>query len=455
MTVSLFDSELYGGLFSDREIAALLDDRARLRALLDVEAALARVQGRLGVVPPAAAARIAEIAESLEIDPAALAAGTAAAGVPIPALVSALREAVGAEAGPYVHWGATSQDIMDTGLVLRLRDLLDKFDERLAGVIQNLAALAEAHRGTVMAARTRGQQALPTTFGLKAAGWLMPLARHRERLAQLRPRLEVVQFGGAAGTLAALGAPPGARGIEVMEALAGELGLAVPPAPWHTQRDGFAELAAWFALVTGSLGKIGEDLVLLAQSEVAEATPQGGPGGGGGSSTLPQKTNPVAAEALVTLARFNAGLLAPATEALLQAQERGGAAWSLEWLTLPQMAAATGAALRLARQALDGLVVDKARMAANLEASRGLILAEAASFALAEHMPRPEAQALVEAACAEASQSGRHLMDVLAEKTPAPLDWAGLRDPAGYLGAADALIDRILAALPPSNAPKT
>ena len=463
MTVSLFDSELYGDLFSDREIVALLDDRARLRAMLEVEAALARVQGRLGVIPAAAATRIAEVAESLELDPAALAPGTASAGVPVPALVASLRAAVGAEAGAYVHWGATSQDIMDSGLVLRLRAVLDALDGRLAGTIETLAALAQEHRGTVMAARTRSQQALPTTFGLKAAGWLLPLARHRERLAQLRPRLLVVQFGGAAGTLAALGATPGAAlgaalgtalgedGVAVMEALATELGLAIPPAPWHSQRDGIAELAAWFALVTGSLGKIGEDLVLLAQSEVGEVTP----GGGGGSSTLPQKTNPVAAEALVTLARFNAGLLTPATEALLQAQERGGAAWALEWLTLPQMAAATGAALRLAAAALDGLVVDTARMAANLEASNGLILAEAASFALAAHMPRPEAQALVKAACAEVTESGRHLMDVLAEMSEAPLDWAGLKDPAGYLGAADALIDRILASLAPAKAPKS
>ncbi len=441
MSVSLFGSELYGGLFSDREIVALVDDRARLRAMLDVEAALARVQGRLGVIPPEAAARIAEIAVSLDLDPAALAEGTAGAGIPIPALVATLREAVGAEAGPYVHWGATSQDIMDTGLVLRLRDLLDRLDQRLAGVIQSLAALAEEHRGTVMAARTRSQQALPTTFGLKAAGWLLPLVRHRERLAQLRPRFLVVQFGGAAGTLAALGA--GERGIKVMEALAGELDLAVPPAPWHSQRDGIAELAAWFALVTGSLGKIGEDLALLAQSEVGEAYPNSG----GGSSTLPQKTNPVAAEALTTLARFNASLLTPAIEALLQAQERGGAAWPLEWLTLPQMAVATGAALRLAAEALDGLEVDVARMAANIEASQGLILAEAASFALAEHMPRPEAQALVEAACAEAAQSGHHLMEVLAGKTDAPLDWTGLKDPAGYFGAADRLVDRVLAVL--------
>lgn len=461
MTVSLFDSELYGDLFSDREIVALLDDRARLRAMLEVEAALARVQGRLGVIPAAAATRIAEVAESLELDPAALASGTASAGVPVPALVASLRAAVGGEAGAYVHWGATSQDIMDSGLVLRLRAVLDALDGRLAGAIETLAALAQEHRGTVMAARTRSQQALPTTFGLKAAGWLLPLARHRERLAQLRPRLLVVQFGGAAGTLAALGTARGEDGVEVMEALATELGLAIPPAPWHSQRDGIAELAAWFALVTGSLGKIGEDLVLLAQSEVGEVTPrggpgggpEGGPGGGGGSSTLPQKTNPVAAEALVTLARFNAGLLAPATGALLQAQERGGAAWPLEWLTLPQMAAATGAALRLAAAAFDGLAVDTARMAANLEASNGLILAEAASFALAGHMPRPEAQALVQAACAEAAESGRHLMDVLAEMSEAPLDWAGLKDPAGYLGAADALIDRILASLAPAKAP--
>ena len=448
MTVSLFDSELYSGLFSDREIVALLDDRARLRAMLEVEAALARVQGRLGVIPAAAAARIAEVAAGpLELDPADLAPGTASTGIPVPALVAALRAAVGAEAGAYVHWGATSQDIMDSGLVLRLRSVLDALDGRLAGAIEKLAALAEEHRGTVMAARTRSQQALPTAFGLKAAGWLLPLVRHRERLAQLRPRLLVVQFGGAAGTLAALGED----GVAVMEALAAELGLAVPPAPWHSQRDGIAELAAWFALVTGSLGKIGEDLALLAQSEVGEVTPKSD----GGSSTLPQKTNPVAAEAMVTLARFNAGLLGSANEALLQAQERGGAAWPLEWLTLPQMAAATGTALRLAVAALDGLVVDKARMAANLEASNGLILAEAASFALARHLPRPEAQALVKAACAEATERGRHLMDVLAEMSEAPLDWAGLKDPAGYLGATDALIDRILASLAPTKAPKS
>lgn len=445
MTISLFDSDLYGGLFSDPETAALLDDRARLRAMLDVEAALARVQGRLGVIPPEAAARIAEVAATLEIDPAALTLGTAEAGMPIPALVAALRQAVGGDAAAYVHWGATSQDIMDTGLVLRLREVIARLDDRLAGVVRRLAALAEEHRGTVMVARTRAQQALPTSFGLKAAGWLAPLVRDRARLAALRPRLLVVQFGGAAGTLAALGEP----GLAVMEALGAELGLAVPPMPWHAQRDGLVEFAAWLALVTGSLGKIGTDLVLLAQTEVGEAYPRGG----GGSSTMPQKTNPVAAETLVALARFNAGLLGPAAETLVQAQERDGAAWPLEWLVLPQMAVAAGAALRLAAEALDGLVVDAARMAANLEASRGLVLAEAASFALAEHMPRPEAQALVKAACAEAAESGRHLMDVLAEKTAAPVDWFGLKDPAGYLGAADRLIDRVLATLPPAQAP--
>ena len=327
---------------------------------------------------------------------------------------------------------------MDTGLVLRLRDALALLTGRLDAMIAALAAQAEAHRGVVMAARTRAQQATPTTFGLKIATWLAPLIRHRERLSELRPRLLVVQFGGASGTLAALGD----MGIRVMEALAAELDLAAPPLPWHTQRDGLAELAGWLSLVSASLGKIGGDLTLLAQSEVGEVRA----GAAGGSSTMPQKANPVGAETLVALARFNAGLLSVLHQAVPQSQERDGVGWTLEWLTLPQMAVATGAALRHAQALLESLEVDAARMRANLEAANGLILAESASFALAGHMPGPEAQALVKAACAEAAAAGRHLIDLLAERTDAPVDWQALRDPAAYLGDSDVLIDRVLAA---------
>jgi 3-carboxy-cis,cis-muconate cycloisomerase len=299
-----------------------------------------------------------------------------------------------------------------------------------------LGKLADEHRGTVMAARTRSQQALPTSFGLKAAVWLSPLTDHATRLEEIRPRLLAVQFGGAVGTLAALGT----RGIEVMEALGKELNLAAPAAPWHVQRDGLAEFAGWLSMVTGSLGKMARDLILLAQSEVAEVRP----GAGGGSSTMPQKSNPVACEVIVTVARLNASLVSAMHQAMIHDHERDGPGWQLEWLTLPRMAVAAGAALNHAIAVIEELEVDAARMRANLDASNGLILAEAATFALSKHMPRPRAQALVKEACGEVAKSGQQLMKLLAGRTAAPVDWEAVADPANYLGAADELIDRIL-----------
>ncbi len=440
MSVTPFDSALYGGLLSDPEVAAELDDAAQLRTMLRVEAALARVQGRLDVIPEAAADRISGVAESFVPDPASLAAATAEAGIPIPALVAALRDAIGGPAAHHVHWGATSQDIIDTALVLRLRSVLDILERRLIALSQSLAVLADSHRRTLMVARTRGQQAVPTSFGLKAAVWLAPLLRSRERLDQLRPRLLLLSFGGAAGTLAALGD----RGLAVADALAQELGLGQPSLPWHVQRDGLAELAGWLSLVTGSLGKLGQDVLLLAQSEVGELR-EGGAPGRGGSSTMPNKANPVASEVLVTAARLNAALLAAMHQALPQEQERGGPGWQLEWLTLPQMLVMTGCALRQARGLVDTLEVDAVQMRRNLDASKGLVLAEAATFAVAEHLPRPQAQDLVKAACAQAEASGRHVIDLLAETCDAPVAWTKLRDPANYLGAAETFIDRVLA----------
>jgi 3-carboxy-cis,cis-muconate cycloisomerase len=436
MTTSPFDSAVFGPLFGDPAMAALLADDAQVRAMLTVEAALAQVQGRLGLIPADAAARIAEVADCLEPDLAAIGAGTARDGVPIPALIKALREGVGARAAAYVHWGATSQDIIDTGLVLRLKEALTLLSGRLEAVIAALTAQAAAHRGLVMAARTRSQIATPTAFGLKVATWLAPLLRHRDRLAQLRPRLEVVQLGGAAGTLAALGD----HGIAVMEGLAAELGLAAPPLPWHGQGDTMAELGGWLSLLTGSLGKMGEDLVLLGQAEIGELTV----GGGGGSSTMPNKSNPVAAETLVALARFNAGMVGTLHQSLIQRHERDGAAWPLTWLALPPMLMATAGALGHAVRMASGLAPDAARMAENLDATHGLVLAEAATFLLAHHMPRPEAQRLVAAACKEATASGRHLFDVLAGQTRAPIDWQAEKDPARHVGAAEALVKRLL-----------
>jgi 3-carboxy-cis,cis-muconate cycloisomerase len=423
-------------LLVDAEVAGLLGDGRLARAMVEVERALARVEGRLGVVDAAAAARIDGALAGFEPDLDDLARGTASAGVPVPALVAQLRRAVGGDAATFVHWGATSQDVVDTALVLRLRELLAVLDARLAGLIEALARLAEAHRDTPTVARTRFQQALPTTFGLKVAGWLAPLPRHRERLGQLGPRLLAVQLGGAAGNLAALGG----RGVEVMEALARELGLACPAMPWHSQRDALGELASWLALVSGSLGKMGLDVLLMAQNEVGEVREAEG----GGSSTMPQKSNPVLAEALVALAGRNATLVGAMHEAALHAQERDGAAWQLEWATLPAMASTTAAALSHAGRLAGTLVVDAARMRAVLDGTGGLLLAEAVSFALSGHMPRADAQALVKAACEEALASGRDMVEVVAGRTDAAVDWAALRREAERPACASTLIDRVL-----------
>jgi 3-carboxy-cis,cis-muconate cycloisomerase len=430
---------IFGPLLGDAEVGAILGDAVRARAMVTVEIALARVEGRLGVIDAAAAAAIAAALAGYAPDLEDLTRGTAAAGVPVPALVAQLRRQVGGEASTYAHWGATSQDILDTALVLQLRDALALLGGRLDEVISALARLADAHRATPIIGRTRFQQAVPTTFGLKVAGWLAPLLRHRERLAELTPRLLVVQLGGAAGNLVAIGD----RGVDVMAGLAAELGLGCPPMPWHSQRDSFGELASWLALVTGSLGKLGQDVLLLAQNEVGEVREAEG----GGSSTMPQKSNPIRAEALVTLARRNATLVGGMHQAALHAHERDGGAWQLEWGILPDMVSGTAAALAHAEALARTMVVDATRMGAVLAATRGLPLAEAASFELAAHLPRAEAQQLVKAACAEAIAEDRDLLAILAERAPSlRIDWPEVRDRALHPAGAEALIDRVLKA---------
>jgi len=439
MSISLADSAIYGELFSDPQCAALLSDQAEVDAMVKIEAALARVQGRLGIIPAEAAAIIDHALATALIDPATLAAGTASAGVPVPAFVDEVRKAIDNDAARFVHWGATSQDIIDGSLQLRLRDLFAIWDHRLDALCKQLAKLAREHRNTVLAAHTRAQQATPTTLGLKIAAWLAPLQRSRQRLSACAGRLLVVQFGGASGNLAALGAD----GIRVMDALADELAFARASLPWHTQRDALAELGSDLSIVTASLGKMGVDLIRMAQSEVLEVRP----GAGGGSSTMPQKSNPIGAEALVSLAQFNSSLVGAMHTAMLQEHERDGTGWNLEWLSLRPMAMATSTALRHAQLIADTLTVNKQQMLDNLERSRGLVLAEAASFALAEHMPRPAAQALVKSACLRAIDSGAHLMDVLPTMTDAAVDWSRVRDPANYVGVAGEMVDRVLADL--------
>lgn len=418
-------SALYCDLFSDDATAQLFTDSAEIRAMLLVEGTLARVQGRLGLIPEPAALFIDRAAREVEVDPAALAAETAVNGVPVPALVAAFRKAMQApDHAQYLHWGATSQDIVDTALALRLRRVLALWETRLTDLLAALATLAETHADLPMAARTYGQVATPTGFGAVVAGWGGPILRHRARLEALRPMLLSVSLGGAAGTLSAMGA----EGPAVRAGLAEALGLRDPGHSWHAERDGIGAFAGWMAGLAASLGKMGEDLILLTQSGIAEVAIAGG----GGSSTMPQKQNPVGPSVLVALARQVIGLSATLQGAGLHRQQRDGAAWFTEWLTLPQLCISTGRALALAGDLAGRITPDAVAMARGLDDGSGLIHAEALSFALARHMPRPEAQAAIKALCRAAQVPGApSLPDLVAR------DFPGLEtDPTGGLGTA-------------------
>jgi 3-carboxy-cis,cis-muconate cycloisomerase len=438
------DSKIFGPLFGDSEINQLLSDQAYVRALVEVETALARAEARVGVIPRAAAEQIFKAADPKKIDIESLSKGTVRSGFPIIALVQELRRLVGGQAAPYVHWGATTQDIMDTAGVLQLRAASKLYKERLVELARQLGQLANRHRATVMAGRTHGQQALPISFGWKVANWLTPVLRHAERLDQISPRLWVVQFGGAAGTLAALGD----KGIEVMEALAAELKLAVPAMPWHAQRDSLVEFAGWLSLVTGSLGKMAQDIILLAQSEVGEVS-ESAEEGRGGSSTMPQKSNPITSELILAAARSNASLLSALHHAQIQEHERATHGWQVEWLTLPEMLMLTGGALKHALYLAKNLQVDEAQMRENIHRADDVILAEAVVFALARAMPRAQADELVKRACAVALSERKPLVEVVRALTdqtvPAgTIDWQALAAPENYLGETDKIIDRAL-----------
>ena len=427
-------------IFSDPEVAPLVSTSSLLAAMVKVESALADVQGSLGVIPKDYADAISTRLERFEADEGVVANGVAQSGVPVIALIEQLRDAVGGDAAASIHWGATTQDIMDTALVLQLRQVMDILDARLSQLVALLTDHAEKHALTVMPGRTRFQQALPISFGLKVTNWMLPLHRHRQRLHEMRDRILMVQFGGAVGTHAALGE----SGTAVMERLGAALDLKVPATPWHVQRDGIVEMGAWLASVSGALGKIGQDIALMAQSEVAEAR-EGAVDGvvRGGSSTMPQKANPVAAEALIALGRESAGLIGTLYQAQIQEHERGSPGWTLEWQALPRLCVAAAASTRHALELVQRLKPQADRMRANL-GNDGLILAEAASFALADHMPRPDAQALVKRVARQVAMDGGNLFERLKLETDAPVDWDAVSDPANYLGETQRLIERAL-----------
>jgi 3-carboxy-cis,cis-muconate cycloisomerase len=442
--ISVLDSSVFGDLFCvDDRMAAAFADRQRLTDLIDVEVALARAEAEVGVIPASAADAIAAAATTLEIDIPALRQGVAASGVPAIELVRQLRLAVGPELAGFVHRGATSQDIVDTAAVLGLRRATTLIEGRLKEAVHELIGLADRHRSTIMAGRTHGQQASPITFGLKVATWLSPLSRHWQRLSELKPRLFVVQFGGAAGTLAALGD----RGPAVLTALARELRLG-PAVPWHTQRDAIVEYGNWLALVAGSFGKIGQDVILLAQTEVAEVL-ESSDSSRGTSSTMPHKANPIGSEMMVVAARATGALLSALHAAAVQEHERSTHGWPLEWLVLPQMVALTYGSASHAAVVARHLQVNGPRMRENMYQAGDVALAESLSLALAEKIGLEEAQTLVRGAAIEARGSRESLVvavrRVAGERgLETGIDWSHLGDPSAYLGATPELIDRVL-----------
>ena len=439
MPFSPTDSRLFGGLFGDKALEQLFSDEQFIDYLIEVELGLAIVQGELGVIPAHASQEISTLRKNLSVDYETLRIQTERAGFPVKELVRQMRETVHPDTRQFLHWGATTQDIMDTALVLQLRAASNILQEKLHLVIANFSQMIQRHRTTLMVGRTHGQQALPITFGLKAAGWIMPLLRHIQRLNELKPRVFAIQHGGAAGTLAA----SGPKRLDIVDSLAKHFNLWVTPLPWHAQRDSIAEFAGWLSLVSGSLAKIAQDIILLAQNEVGEIR-ESTDRSRGSSSTMPQKSNPVVSELIIAAARSNASLLSAMHNALVQEHERGTHGLQLEWLHLPQMAALTGTALNKAIYLSEHLHIDEDRMRLNVEQTQGLMLAEAAVYALRAHMDASAAKSIVTDGVKKALSSHRHLIDVLAVETSVPIDWEYLKDESNYLGATDQFIDRVL-----------
>ncbi|HEY2485336.1 MAG TPA: 3-carboxy-cis,cis-muconate cycloisomerase [Candidatus Binataceae bacterium] len=428
-------------------IAVLFNDDHRLQRMLDFEAALSRAEAKAEVIPAAAVPLVEAKCRSELFDFQALANAAASAGnlaIPMVQQLTALVAAEDPGAARFVHWGATSQDVIDTGLVLQLREALNWMEPQLHALGNSIAKLADRHRATLMAARTLLQQALPTTFGLKAAGWLDTLARHLMRLREIRGRDLTLQFGGAAGTLAALRE----KGTTVASALAQELNLPQPDAPWHSHRDRFAEIAAVLGLLAGTLGKIARDVTLLMQTEVAEVREPTGDDRGR-SSAMPHKHNPVGSVVALAAATRVSGLVSTMLTATILDHERGVGGWHAEWETLADIVTLTGGSLLQMSGVVSGLQIDSDAMLKNLQRTHGQIMAEAVATGLAERAGLANAYLIVQQACAKAAAEGTELRDALTSDTRVTralpvADLDRLLNPRNYLGSSERLIDRIL-----------
>ena len=442
------DASLFAGLFAQGDVAAAVSDRALVDAMVEFEVALLRALATLELAPAEAADELdaAFRQGALELDVAELGRATGEQGTPVPGLLRALRRQLSPSAAAHLHRGATSQDVVDTAIMLVTRRALDLVIEDLSAAADACASLVDRHRASIEPGRTLLQQALPLTFGLKAAWWLAGLDGAVAEMTGVRERELALQFGGAVGTLASLGD----RGLDVAGELAGQLGLRAPGLPWHTVRLRPVRIASALGAVLGVTGKIGRDVVLLAQTEVAEVV-EGGGAGRGGSSTMPHKRNPVGAIGLVACAQRAPGLVATMLGAMMQEHERGAGSWQAEWETLPQLLRLAGSAAALVRELLTGLEIHPEKMRSDMELMGGLVMSESMAAALSPALGRSDAQALVEHAARRSVDSGRAFRDVLLELpevkeslTPDELDSA--LDPAAYLGVTTELIDRALAA---------
>ena len=444
MASTVLDSILFRDSFGTPQMRAVFDDRELIRKYVQVEVALAKAEARCGVIPEAAAKDIAERCNADTLDFDLLRQETEIVGYPILPLVHQIAKQAGASGG-YVHWGATTQDIMDSAVALQLRDGLDIVEADIRALRAILAGLARRYRDTPMAGRTHLQQALPVTFGYKCAIWLDMFDRHAQRLAEARPRVLVGQFAGAAGTLASLGG----KGLEVQKAMMQELGLGVPVSTWHVARDGFAEAINLLGLITGSLGKIAYDVMIMASNEFGELY-EPFVKGRGASSTMPQKRNPISSELMLACAkgvRQSAGLM---LDAMVQDLERATGPWHAEWIAIPEAFILAAGALHQARFMLGGLIVDEAAMARNLDLTKGLIVAEAVMMGLAPMIGRQEAHDVVYDACRVVNEKGGRLADVLNAMPDVssrldPKLIERLTDPANYLGMAPQMVDQVLA----------
>jgi 3-carboxy-cis,cis-muconate cycloisomerase len=443
---TVIDSLLFRDAFGTAAMRDIFSDTALVARYVEVEVALAKAEARVGVIPAAAADEIARRADASKLDVEMLRKETDLVGYPILPVVHQLVKQCG-EAGRYVHWGATTQDIMDSAVVLQMRDALTIVGDDIAALRGILVDLAKKHRDTAMAGRTHLQQALPVTFGYKAAIWLAMFDRHAARLEELKPRVLVGQFAGAAGTLASLGD----KGFAVQEALCDELKLGVPASSWHVARDGFAEVINFLALVTGTLGKIALDVMIMASTEFAEVY-EPFVKGRGASSTMPQKRNPISSELMLAASkavRQHSGLM---LDAMVQDFERATGPWHAEWVAIPESFVLTAGALHQARFALGGLIVDAARMKANLDMSKGLIVAEAVMMQMAPHIGRQQAHDIVYGACRVVNEQGGTLAQALAAMPEVTKHFdaaaiARMTDPANYCGLAPQMVDRVIASV--------